>query len=213
MESSKKKCISRSTLIIIILSITIVLLIGYICYDKLIKSDNNVEQTEKTENNDVLEDESLSEDEDNQLVDNSANLDFDFNELSNTLHSSIKNQNYFSLLCKCSEIASVDGGPPSANYDVSIISSDAIDTIVKKLKSAKSLEKNITYSWFGCPPNSITYYVSGNNSNNEAIHTNKVFSLNYANADNILLVGYNKTGYAFSFNSSDEIKNFIENLK
>ena len=37
----------------------------------------------------------------------------------------------------------------------------------------------------GCPPKSLTYYVSVNSTNRSETHNQKVFSLNYANREEI----------------------------
>lgn len=102
--------------------------------------------------------------------------------------------------------------PPKTELYNAEVSSNTINTIINKLKTATSIEQEITYSWFGCPPKAITYYISVNSTNKEVIYNQTVFSLNYANANNILLVQYNKEGYAFHFNSDEEINSFIETL-
>lgn len=78
-----------------------------------------------------------------------------------------------------------------------------VDFDFNKLKTVTSIEQEITYSWFGCPPKAITYYISVNSTNKEDVYNQTVFSLNYANANNILLVQYNKKGYASHFNSDE----------
>ncbi len=216
MEEKKQES-KGLTVAVIILSILVIALGGYICYDKVI-SNNSEKQTESNKNN-YLEEKDTNKEENNKnenleekeekeedttneesnknnsleekkknttkvdtnIRDNSKKLDFDFDELSRTLHSSVQKDN--------------------------------IDTIINKLKTANYIDKDITYSWVGCPPKSITYHVSVNSTDLNDVKSNKVFSLNYADSEDILLVGYNNKGYAFHFNSSEEIANFIESLK
>ena len=196
--------------IIIILFLAVFALGGYICYDKLLRNNDN----DQVENNNVKEEkEDKTESNENTLVDNSANLDFDFDELSNTLHSAVDKDDITTFVSKCESNDSNPNEPPQTSHSNRVVSIDSIDIVINKLKSAQSLEKNITYSWFGCPPKSVTYYVSVNSTDLQTFHGQSVFSLNYADGDNILLVGYNDVGYAFHFNSSEEINNFIESLK
>lgn len=204
MEENKKG--NKSLIVtVVILSILVIALGGYICYDKVI-SNNNDEQTENNKNNKV-------EEKDDNTNDNSANLDFDFNELSSTLHSSVQKDNITTFITKCENKTVNQGEPPETEESNIKVSSNTIDTIINKLKTAKSIDKEITYSWFGCPPKSITYYISVNSTDKSEVHSQRVFSLNYANGEDILLVGYNNKGYGFHFNSSEEISGFIESLK
>lgn len=209
MEENKK---GNKVLVIavVILSILVIALGGYICYDKVI-SNNNDEQTESNKNNKVEEKDDNTNNDDDNTNDNSVN--FDFNELSSTLHSSVQKDNITTFITKCENKTVNQGEPPETEESNIEVSSNTIDTIINKLKTAKSIDKEITYSWFSCPPKSITYYVSVNSNDQSQVHSQRVFSLNYANGDDILLVGYNNKGYAFHFNSSEEISGFIESLK
>jgi len=208
----KKKGNKGLVLAIVILSILVIALGGYICYDKVI-SNNNDKQTENNKKNNLEEKEETTSKDDNNINDNSANLDFDFNELSNTLHSSVQKDNITTFISKCIEKTTSANEPPETEQTNISVSNNTIDTIINKLKTAKSIDKEITYSWFGCPPKSITYYVSVNSTDESEVHSQRVFSLNYAQGEDILLVGYNNKGYAFHFNSSEEISDFIESLK
>ena len=211
MEENKK---GNKVLVIavVILSILVIALGGYICYDKVI-SKNNDEQTESNKNNNVEEKNEDTNKDNNNINDNSANLDFDFNELSSTLHSSIQKDSITTFISKCVEKTTSANEPPETEQNNTEVSNNTIDTIINKLKTAKSIDKEITYSWFGCPPKSITYYVSVNSNDQSQVHRQSVFSLNYANGEDLLLVSYNNKGYAFYFNSSEEISGFIESLK
>jgi len=195
---------------VVILSILVIALGGYICYDKVI-SNNNDEKTESNKNNKVEEKDDNTNNDDDNTNDNSVN--FDFNELSSTLHSSVQKDNITTFLSKCEIKNSNTNEPPETEYTNIEVSNNTIDTIINKLKTAKSIDKNVTYSWFGCPPKSITYYISVNSNNQSQVQNQMIFSLNYANGDDILLVGYNQNGYAFHFNNNEEINNIIESLQ
>ena len=197
---------------VVILSILVIALGGYICYDKVIKN-NTDKQTESNKNNDSKEKNEDTSEDDSNINDNSANLDFDFNELSNTLHSSVQKDNITTFVSKCIEKTTNANEPPSTEISNTSVSNNTIDTIINKLKTAKSVDKDITYSWFGCPPKSITYYISVNTTDKSQMLSQRVFSLNYANDEDTLLVGYNDKGNAFHFNSNEEINGFIESLK
>ena len=139
-------------------------------------------------------------------------MEYSFDELENALYSSIQKEEIVPFISKCESKVSNTDEPPKIELYNTEVSSNTINTIINKLKTATSIEQEITYSWFGCPPKAITYYISVNSTNKEAIYNQTVFSLNYANANNILLVQYKKKGYAFHFNSDEEINNFIETL-
>lgn len=150
---------------------------------------------------------------DSYFIDNSDILDFDFDTLSKDLESSINN-NMKPILAKCTLTEKVEEIVPNIRNDYTLLSESTIDSVVKKLKSAESVDKNVTDSWiYSCPPKSVTYYISVDDVDNpEKVLSQRVFSLNYTDADDTLLVGYNDTGYAFHFDQSEDIDNFIESL-
>ena len=204
----KKKTRKALIVAVIILSILVIVLIGYICYDKYLNNDNTNKQTKISKT--IKEDNTKKKKE---TENNSINDEFDFEELSNTLHSSIQNESITTFLSKCEIKNPNTNEPPETEYTNIEVSNNTIDTIINKLKTAKSIDKNVTYSWFGCPPKSITYYISVNSNNQSQVQNQMIFSLNYANGDDILLVGYNQNGYAFHFNNNEEINNIIESLQ
>ena len=185
---------------IFIIGIILVIVIGCVGYYKTI--NNNNKQSESSNNTDKEEGDK----------NNNTKVSFDFNELENTLYSYIEKEEILPFISRCeSKISNTDEPPKTELYNTEV-SSNTINTIINKLKTATSIEQEITYSWFGCPPKAITYYISANSTNREDVYNQTVFTLNYANANNILLVQYNKKGYAFHFNSDEEINNFIETL-
>ena len=229
-ENLTNKKEKRYQIIIIVLCILIFILGGYLCYDKFLSKsgDNQTElnnnQTDKGEEKNNNSNNSEETDEifnnlNSNLIDNSANLDFDFNELSDTLHYAVLTDPITTTFVnKCKVIETPAEGPPVTEYTNTVVSSDSIDIIINKLKSAQSLEKDITYSWFGCPPRFVTYLVSVNSTEPNTFYRHREFMLNYASDNydgdsNILLVNYKDTGYAFHFSSKDEIYKFIETLK
>lgn len=190
--------------VIVILSTVVLMLSSYICYDKILNNKKNqIENNTEGEKN-------VS---DNKGIDNDTNLDFDFNTLSVVLHSSTEKKGITTFISNCQSKTKDEAELTKTEQKNIEVSNETIDIIIKKLKTAKSIEKNITYSWLGCPPKSITYFIGINDNDLDIVNKNKVFSLNYADGDDILLVGYNNAGYAFHFNSSKEINNFIESLK
>jgi uncharacterized protein YxeA len=196
-------------IIVVILLILVISLGGFIYHNKVLKNNNGAKQTEN--NKEKIDRDTIKKD--NTTNDNSANLDFDFNELANRLHSFVQKDNITTFLCKCNEKTIYENEPPEIECINTIVSNDTIDTIINKLKTAKSVDNMVTYSWLGCPPNSITYYVSVISEDINEVHSKNIFSLNYADAKDLLLVGYNNDGHAFKFNSNEEISNFIESLK
>lgn len=190
---------------IFIIGIILVIVIGCVGYYKIINNSNKqAESSDKQSSNNT--------DKEERDKNNNTKVDFDFDELENTLYSSIQKEEIVPFISKCESKASNTDEPPKTELYNTEVSSNTINTIINKLKTATSIEQEITYSWFGCPPKAITYYISVNSTNKEAIYNQTVFALNYANANNILLVQYNKKGYAFHFNSDEEINNFIETL-
>ena len=139
--------------------------------------------------------------------------EFDFDEMSNELHSLIEKEDISTFINQCKNKTTGEDGPPETENTIIEVSTETIDTIINKLKTAKSFEKNITSSWFGCPPRNITYYVGTTNIDMAYQINQKVFTLNYAGINDVLLVSYNNIGYAFYFSNSEEIDNFIESLK
>ena len=200
--------------IIMIVLIIILVIIGFINYNnytsnkqinnnKVIKEKDNkntIKENEQIDNNDNIKDDTIEQEE------------IDLDKWKEEISSSVKNNKLITILSKCESETIEEGSLPKTTYNITEVSNDTINTIIEKLKTAKSIDKNITFSWNSCPPKSITYYISTNSTNIEEIRNNNTFSLNYANSDDILLVGYNQKGYAFHFNS-DEIINFIESLK
>ena len=214
-------------IVVIFLSILVIVLSGYIYYDNFInykESNNKIENStiknddndkfENLENNESIDNSiNLENLEDNKLMDNSANIDFDFEELSNTLYSSVQKDDISTFVSIYETKIINSNDPPEIKCENIEVSNNTIDIIISKLKTASSIDKNITFSWIGCPPKSIAYYISVNSNNPNQVHNQSIFSLSYADGDNILLIRYNQIGYAFYFDTNEEINDFIESLK
>lgn len=153
----------------------------------------------------------IGDDEDN-TVDNSATLGFDFDAMLASLESSIKNSNMVPIMSKCTNYEN-NKGEPVSDCSYTTLSKNTIESIIKKLKSAESVDKEITFSFIGAAP-SITYLISVDVNDSNQILSQRVFSLNYSPDLNnkILLVGFGDKGYAFHFNDIKDIDGFIESL-
>ena len=153
----------------------------------------------------------IGDDEDN-IIDNSATLGFDFDAMLASLESSIKNSNMVPIMSKCTNYEN-NKGEPVSDCSYTTLSKNTIESIIKKLKSAESVDKEITFSFIGAAP-SITYLISVDVDDSNQILSQRVFSLNYSPDlnDKILLVGFGDKGYAFHFNDIKVIDGFIESL-
>lgn len=211
-KENKARIILIITLSLLVIALCGYILSGYIGYKKNINDKNKtVENSNDKEKDNTKEKE--SNDNPNKTTTNNETHDFDFNELSNTLHSSLEKENMQALVSTCEEKSVDENGIPNTEYKNNVVSKDTVDTIINKLKEAKTIDNNITFSWFGCPPKQIAYYISVNSNDQIQLHSQSKFSLYYANGEDILLVGYNSNGYAFHYNSKEEISNFIESLE
>lgn len=213
------KAINNPRIIAVIIAIVTICCVGLGIRFVVQSLQNNNQETQINEESGVA---AIIESSDNKNAtdgnidedtDTDTTLDFDFIKLSNVLHSSFQKKSITAFISKCEiETTSVGSLPETRNNNYEV-SENTIDTVINKLKNAKTLDKEITYSWIGrCPPKSITYYIGILSTDPEIFHGQSVFSLSYADDDNILLVGYDNEGYAFHFKNSKEIDNFIESL-
>ena len=174
----------------IILIIVVVLLIAILCAFLLLNqgdSKNSNNKTSNEENTDKKE-----EKEDNPVEEKS---NFDFSTMESDLNDLI-DLNEKEQIILCEEV-----GNNSSKY----AKKDSVSLIIDKLKKASSFEET-TYELNGCPRNNILYIIGS------SIDTSK-FSLNYADDENTLLIGYNEKMYAFKFDDKKEIVGFIESLE
>jgi len=203
MKDKKKTIIIVN--VIVVVTILLCLGITYLNYNhSLYKIDKHNKNNEITNNK--------TDKKDEKKDNNESNLDFDFNGLTTKVNNLIQTNNYSSMIVNCSNVTTNTNQPPVTKNEVVSLSNDSFNTVISKLKEASSVEST-TASWFGCPPNNITYHVSVFNTDFGQVKTNEVFSLSYANSDAVLLVGYENNGYAFRYDDASKINNFIESLK
>lgn len=176
-------------------------------------SNNEIKKINNTNNNTNNNDKIINSNQEQQSIENKEQ-DLNLNEVLNYLNNELQtDKNMTTIIVKCEEIEDETSYLPDINNEISEVSNNTINMVIDKLKLADSIDNNITYSFFGCPPKSIEYYMTIKTDNASQAHQNSILSLNYANDNNILLVGYNKKGYAFKYKNSAEIDNFIETLK
>lgn len=199
MEEKKKG--KGKTIVIVVLILIILGLASYIVYDKDLLGLKKEEATKEEKTEDAVTEEDASEDVDEEVT---TNLDFDFDGMENDLLEKMENEpNTEAYITSCEDPT---GDLSQANTTYQKVSNESIHTIINKLKTAQSYEE-ATASFF-CPKYaySITQNIGEESENN-------YFSLNYANDELVLLIGYGDKGYAFTFSSADEIADFIENLQ
>lgn len=212
-EDKEKKFHIALVTILIILLMGVCVAIGYAIggvktSEKILKDisekNNNQENTKEIE--ETKEESIESEEIVPQATQETKIKDFDFDEMEKTLKEAIKDEKKTPFIQKCTDKSSEETGP-SADYEKIDVSANTINSIIQKLREAESVEKNITASWFGCPPKSIDYYIS------DKEYTEKKLYVSYATAENKLLVGYKDTGYAFQYTDKSAIENFLESLQ
>ena len=144
MEENKKGN-KGMVVAIVILSMLVVALSGYICYDKFLNNNTTDKQTENNKIKEDNNDKNTETTEEDKSTDNSANLDFDFDfeELSNTLHSSVQKKGITTFVSRCESKTVNTNEPPETEQKNIEVSNNTIDIIISKLKTAKSIDKNI----------------------------------------------------------------------
>ena len=199
MKDKKKTIIIVN--VIVLVTILLCLGITYLNYNhSLYKIDKHNKNNELTNN------------KKDKIDSSESNLNFDFDGVTAKVNNLVQTNNYSSMVIKCSNVSSNPNLPPETKNEVVGVSNETFNTVIAKLKEASSVETT-TASWFGCPPNNITYHVSVYNTDFGQVKTNEVFSLSYANSDTVLLVSYENDGYAFRYENESSINNFIESLK
>ena len=211
--TKKKEVKGKPLKIWIIVMIIIFMLftfgIGFTLGKKLTEND-----MKSKENNKPVEEKKEENKPEENKPNNTSNLDFDFDAMQKDLQGKLQSGSYKANRLSCTETPAPEGELPIIDSQRTLVSDGTIEIVIDKLKTAKSLDKNVTAGWIGeCYPRSTAYIISVDSEvNTDEFQNNKVFTLYYADADNILLVGYEGIGYAFNFESSEEINNFIESL-
>jgi len=164
------------------------------------KKDNN-SSTSNNEQQDTINDALNSTN--NNSYSKTKDIDiseFDFEKLTTDINNSFINGNH-AYITKCKRI---NHETLETSTETIVLSHESFNTIVAKLKNAKSFDLS-TASFFGCPPRGIEYTIG--------LKENKIFSIAYPYEGNYFLVGYNNNGYSFHYESQSDIDSFIENLK
>ena len=134
-------------------------------------------------------------------------ISFDYEGLEDELVKLIeKDENTKAYISTCKDNGVDENNNPNLDIDNKELSIDSVMEVVNKLKQANKVEK--TTSARTCPAYIylITTDIDGENRKDH-------FLLDYGEDKTSLLVGYKDEGYAFYYNSSDELKGFLENLK
>lgn len=185
---------------------------------KMTTNNNTKQKTTETKNNNQNSKEqnntnntSADNELDNIPENEALNETFNFAEASTKLHNIIKNKEGAAYIVRCETIGEIPKeGLPETKNEVVKVSEDTIDKLMWKLKRATSV-KVATNSWFGCPPENISYYIANNNVNVIEDINKKYISVFYMT--NGLAVGYDGVGYEFTYENPDIVKNFMENLE
>ena len=130
----------------------------------------------------------------------------DLDKINNEIITSINNKETNVYVASCEDKLSVENIGVEFSYKK--LDKDVVGIIINKLKSANKVEQDITFSYLGCPAKKINVIVADKDT-----AENVRFGLEYADSENILLLGYNGVGYAFHYNDSKEVVGFIESLK
>lgn len=153
--------------------------------DKNEKKNTNLEKKENIE-------------EDNNIVKYEDSTGINYDELEKELINKINSDSNTNVyLSTCEDFNTQD----------IVISTISISEVIKKLKTADSVEEIATSTFCPAYRFSIT---SNKGSDNES---KDLMSIVYGNDRKTLLVGINDTGYAYHFASENELDHFLENLK
>lgn len=177
--------------------IVVICVIGFVGY-KILNQDQKVSKEETNENISTS-----SEEENNQQKEDEINIDYDALE-SEIINKMNKDSNMKAYLSTCKN----NGTPAEPDFQTNdmVLSTNAVHTVIEKLKTAISIEK-VPTSLF-CPEYTFLIINDLNSDNAE-----KLMSVNYANNKSMLLVGIKEDGYVFHFASENELDNFLEELK
>ena len=104
----------------------------------------------------------------------------------------------------CSEI-----GNGELEFEYKEVSNKAVDTIINKLKNTIKMEKGIPIGYEAvCTPRKVEFMITSTKNSFEG----KKFLVMYDNTGKTLDIGYNDEPYSFSFESENELDNFLEKL-
>lgn len=196
---------NKKKVLIIVGIILALCIIGFSVY-KIVETTNTVNKDNEVEENNKEK----TKKEDNSNKNNfeyNAEIntnDFDYDSMSSDIKTQLQDNEVNAYIVTCKNEGDVSSPNFVTNYQ--LISNDSFDTTITKLKGSTSYNENITAS-FMCPEYS---YLIGKVENNAVV--SKIMTLNY-NHNKMLIVGYDGIGYAFKYDTDDEIENFIHDLK
>lgn len=197
MEKGKSKGL---IFLIIILMLLVLGLGGYIIYDKVMKDKNSSESIndKNEEKNTNLEKKENIEEDNNNTVKYEDSTGINYDELEKELIDKINSDSNTNVyLSTCEDFNTQD----------IVISTTSISEVIKKLKTADSVEEIATSTF--CP--AYRFSITSNKGNDNG--SKDLMSIVYGYDRKILLVGINDTGYAYHFASENELDHFLENLK
>ncbi len=199
VEPTNNQHKNKKPLLIIILIIAILLIgiISWIVVAKPFDKSNKKSNTEETQEHDKEENNANKE---VNFKDKSDEFKLLYNEINSKLNSYL-NTGIETYLVKCKDVSTDE---PKTENSLLKAKNESIKMLLDKLITVGSIEE-ATFSFMGCSRNNITYII-GNN-----IMDAKV-KLYYADAEDTLLIGLDKKGYALKFNDANVINGFIESL-
>ena len=196
MERTNKGLVAT----VVVLVILVLGLGGYIVYDKMVveEKDTSSEKENKNEKVDEKENQNEKVDENqNSTIKYKDSTGIDYDKLEEELKGKVhSNQDTNAYLSTCEDFK-------AKNQKISV---NSISEVIKKLKTAVSVEEVPTSTF--CPE--YTFSVT---SNIEDDNRENIMLVYYANDKKVLLVGIHDTGYAYHFATEKELDHFLENLK
>lgn len=131
---------------------------------------------------------------------------FDFESMKSSINELLNNNTAGIYIAKCTDLSTDE--KIETKYDYIKVDASKLVKIINILKRAESYEKGITFSIMGCPKNNVSLIIGAKD-----IYGELELAINYADASDTLLVGFEQVGYAFKYDDAKTINEFIENLK
>ena len=197
MEEKKKSNIGL-IITIIILSLIILGLVGFIAYDKglIFSKDSNVEEmTEKK----------IEDNEDEEV---NTNLDFDFDEMEKFVKEELIKAGIDAYYSSCEDERPEGSSEPNFVSSTKKLTSDSFDKLLKTLKKAKSYKIGTTHSAF-CAPHLYSIGKLKDPTTDEMENRSIIVFGN----GSVLAVGYKDEGYDFEFESSEDVQSWWNSIK
>ena len=196
----KKIIIIICSLLVIALSIIALLFLNkqltddrYDNHDEIIEDEAHLEEDESEEFKKILDEAS-------------ERLNFDFNGLYSFVYKEYLNEKYdvYRLDCKYNQVPEEIGIVTNSRTK---LSNDSLSVVIKKLASAKEIDRESVFGIEGCPSRYVSYSIDDGTDEGSIFH---LFYLD--NKTKVLLLAKDYWG-VFIFNTADETEKFIESLK